>query len=270
MRIALTGIALLALAAPLAAQGPAELGRERTAFTTWLNSSPTSPRAAVALQRVGSGISIGPTGSDMPLAGLPAMQISQSGSRVTLDSAGTTRILARNRALAVGRYQLLATGASGRATLVAFEQPRSGRPPGWYAYAPSEVDTVTLAAPASRSTVVLLAPEGSEVEAREAGSVSVIRDGVTTMLLVRELPGEAADESDLMIYLRDGTSGHGSYPAGRFVALEPLGGGRYRLDFNRARNPWCAYSSVFPCPAPWPGNTVTAPIQAGEQYGGTP
>lgn len=271
MRAAFAGSTLLLLvASPLAAQSPSAVARERTAFTTWLNSAPTSPRAAVALQRVGAGISLGPTGTDMPLPGLPVMQVSQSGGRVSLDSAGITRVLVRNRALAVGPYRLLAAGGPGRATLMAFEQPRKEHPPSWYPYTSAEVDTVVLAPAASPAMVVLLEPEGSEVEAREAGTVTITRDGVTTTLRVRALPGDGPDESDLVIYLRDGTSGHGSYPAGRFVTLEPIGAGRYRLDFNRARNPWCAYSSVFPCPAPWPGNTITAPIRAGEQYASTP
>jgi len=38
------------------------------------------------------------------------------------------------------------------------------------------------------------------------------------------------------------------------------------LDFNRARNPSCAYNTVFPCPAPWPGNALRRPIRAGERY----
>jgi uncharacterized protein (DUF1684 family) len=47
----------------------------------------------------------------------------------------------------------------------------------------------------------------------------------------------------------------------------PLGGNRYLADFNSARNPWCAYNTVFPCPAPWPGNTIRAKVEAGEKYG---
>ena len=76
----------------------------------------------------------------------------------------------------------------------------------------------------------------------------------------------------LIVFFRDATNGKGTYPAGRFVPLLPEGNGRYRLDFNRARNPFCAYSSVYPCPAPWPGNLIPAPIEAGERYhaaGGT-
>ncbi len=42
--------------------------------------------------------------------------------------------------------------------------------------------------------------------------------------------------------------------------------GRYRLDFNRSRNPFCAYSTAYPCPVPWPGNRIPARIEAGERY----
>ena len=121
--------------------------------------------------------------------------------------------------------------------------------------------------PAKRGSVVLLAPEGSEVEADEAGSVTVDRFGAAATLRVRRFPGTTDDETELEIYFRDGTSGQGSYPAGRFVSLQPLVNGKYLLDFNRARNPFCAYSSVFPCPAPWAGNTITGRVEAGETYG---
>ena len=43
-------------------------------------------------------------------------------------------------------------------------------------------------------------------------------------------------------------------------------GTRWCLHFNRARNPFCAYSSAYPCPAPWNGNTIPIPVTAGEQY----
>ena len=64
------------------------------------------------------------------------------------------------------------------------------------------------------------------------------------------------------------SNGDGTYPAGRFVSLLPLPDGQFRLDLNRARNPFCAYSSAYPCPAPWRGNAIPAPIAAGERYEG--
>jgi uncharacterized protein (DUF1684 family) len=124
-------------------------------------------------------------------------------------------------------------------------------------------------APAERAgRVHVLGVDGIEVEAAEAGSVLVPVGGERVRLRVLRLPLAGGEESELEIYFRDGTNGHGSYPAGRFVALVPESDGRYRLDFNRARNPFCAYSSAYPCPAPWRGNTIAAPIAAGERYEG--
>jgi hypothetical protein len=87
-------------------------------------------------------------------------------------------------------------------------------------------------------------------------------------LRVFRLPVQAGEEWELEIYFRDSTNGRGTYPAGRFVSLLPLGGRRYLLDFNRARNPFCGYSAVYACPAPWRGNRIAAAVEAGERYAG--
>jgi uncharacterized protein len=123
-----------------------------------------------------------------------------------------------------------------------------------------------LAPPDRPGRVRVLALDGVETEAVEAGTVSVPIGGRLVRLVVRRIPTASEDESELEIYFRDATNGEGTYPAGRFVPLVPLPDGRYRLDFNRARNPFCAYSSAFPCPAPWRGNTIEAKVEAGERY----
>jgi uncharacterized protein len=136
----------------------------------------------------------------------------------------------------------------------------------YYPYARGLVFTGPMAPPERPGKVRVLAVDGVEAEAVEAGTVSVPIGGQTVRLRVRRIPTGVEDESELEIYFRDATNGEGTYPAGRFVPLLPLPDGRYRLDFNRARNPFCAYSSAFPCPAPWRGNTVEAKVEAGERY----
>ena len=126
-----------------------------------------------------------------------------------------------------------------------------------------------LLPPETRGTVRVLGVDGVEVDAAEAGSVVVPIGGERVRLRVRRLPTAGGEESELEILFRDGTNGRGTYPAGRFVPLAPEHDGQYRLDFNRARNPFCAYSSAYPCPAPWRGNTITAPVEAGERYSGS-
>lgn len=267
---ALPLVAMLCFASPVVAQLPQDLARERTEYLTWLRSAPTSPFAAIALQRVGAGLTLGPAGSDVMLSGVAQVRVTESAGRVTLDSGGVSTPLTRNRVMPLGSYRLLAAGAAGRTVLLVFGVPREVRTPVYFPFAPAAIDTVTLRPPQRRQSVLLLAPEGIDVEADEAGSVTVSRFGPPVSLRVRRFPGQSAEEWELEIYFRDATNGRGSYPAGRFVSLQPLGNGRYLLDFNRARNPFCAYSSVFPCPAPWPGNTLTEPVAAGERYGPAP
>ena len=106
---------------------------------------------------------------------------------------------------------------------------------------------------------VLRCPQG-------AGFVTLALPTARPRLRVYRVGAADDEEAPLLIFFRDSTNARGSYPAGRFVELIPEGGGRYLVDFNRARNPYCAYSTIFPCPAPWPGNSLATAIAAGERY----
>lgn len=63
----------------------------------------------------------------------------------------------------------------------------------------------------------------------------------------------------------DRTSGRDTYGAGRYLDPEPLPDGRFRLDFNRAYNPYCAYNAKWICPLPPPENRLDIAIEAGER-----
>jgi hypothetical protein len=179
------------------------------------------------------------------------------------------RALVRGRALALGSWRLLVGGAPGHSVVTVFAPGlRKGKGPSWFPYDPRAVATVTLVPAAVPATLRLLAPDGTEVEASEAGSVIVSIGGKPRALQVRRLPGASDEESELEIFFRDSTSGRTTYPAGRFVALIPQGGNRYLLDLNRARNPFCAYNTAYPCPAPWRGNALQVSVRAGERYQG--
>jgi hypothetical protein len=82
-----------------------------------------------------------------------------------------------------------------------------------------------------------------------------------------------ASEQRLFIPFRDATSGHETYGAGRYLDLEAdhhlTREGKWVVDFNRAYNPWCAYSQDYACPFVPPENWLEVPIRAGEKsYGG--
>jgi uncharacterized protein (DUF1684 family) len=79
---------------------------------------------------------------------------------------------------------------------------------------------------------------------------------------------EALDEGEdtLFLVFADRTSGHGSYPAGRFLdAPKPGADGNVTLDFNQAYNPPCAFTAFATCPLPPPENRLDLLVDAGEK-----
>ena len=263
----LFGLAALCLgpATPVAGQS-ATVTAEREAFATWLATAPVSPLAAIAQQPIGGGIRLGPPDADVPLDAAPEQRVSEKGGTVTLEAAGARRVLPRGLPVKVGSFTLIADGPPGRTVLTVYGARHSDKRPTYYPPGAPMVFVGPLSPPDAARPVRLLGLDGVEVEAVEAGSVVVAIAGTRTRLLVRRLPVSGGEESELEIFFRDDTNGNGTYPAGRFVTLVPEGPGRYRLDFNRARNPFCAYSSAYACPAPWRGNTIDAPVTAGERY----
>jgi len=251
----------LALAAPAALSAQTE----RDDYLAWLATAANSPFAAVAQQPIGAGLRLGPATADIPLAGLSEHRVIERGGAVSLEGPGG-RALPRGRPVPLGRYTIAVAGAPGRSVLTVFGRGGERKRAQHYPHDESLVFLGTLAPPAKRTTVRVLAVDGVETEASEAGTVTVPVGGTRTRLRVLRIPTGDGEESELEIFFRDATNGEGTYPAGRFVALVPEAGGHYRLDFNRARNPFCAYSSAYPCPAPWRGNTIPAPVRAGERY----
>jgi uncharacterized protein len=262
------GAAAVLAARSLHAQAtPADVVGERAAYVEWLQSAPNSPLAAVAQQPIGEGLRLGPADADIPLAGVDEHRVRVQGAAVRLESAAGSRVIPRGRPVKLGGYTLAAGGTAGRAVVTVFVDSAARKPPAHFDYIPDLAFEGTLAPPERRGTVRVLAVDGVQVEAVEAGTVTVPIGERKVRLRVRRIPTDA-EESELEIFFRDDTNGSETYPAGRFVSLIPLGGGRYRLDFNRARNPFCAYSTAYPCPAPWGGNVIGLPVRAGERYTG--
>ena len=265
------GILLLGavLAHPARAQNPQAVERERAEFAEWLSTSPVSPWRAVVVRPIGPGLTLGPASADIPLAGVAAGRIGERNGRIVLSTGDRDIGLSRGRVQTVEGWPLIVNGPPGRATITVFDRaPARAKTLSHYRYDPKLVFVVTLRPPASAGTQTLLTPDGVEAVAGNAGTVQVSLGGRLRTLQVKRLPGETADESELEIYFRDGTAGKGSYPAGRFVSLIPRPDGSYLLDFNRARNPFCAYNTVYPCPAPWSGNNLPEGVNAGERYEG--
>lgn len=104
---------------------------------------------------------------------------------------------------------------------------------------------------------------GDTHEAGSPGKVVFEQDGQRY-----ELDAEARGEG-LFFNFRDATNKSETYGAGRFLYAklpeDESGKGEVVLDFNRATNPYCAYTAYATCPLPPQANTLELAVTAGEK-----
>jgi uncharacterized protein len=98
---------------------------------------------------------------------------------------------------------------------------------------------------------------------RYLGDLS-FRVGATPVHLAVYHAGEGVGTS-VFAPFRDLTSGSESYGPGRYLTLELNEDDVYDLDFNRAFNPYCAYTDDFECGFPPAQNDLPVAIRAGEK-----
>ncbi|WP_102944596.1 DUF1684 domain-containing protein [Stenotrophomonas sp. VV52] len=102
---------------------------------------------------------------------------------------------------------------------------------------------------------------GLTTDMPNAGALEFERDGKTWRLEALGEPGR-----ELFVIFGDRTSGHGSYPAGRYLDLPPPdASGNLVIDFNHAYNPPCAFTPFATCPLTPPENRLDLPVEAGEK-----
>lgn len=71
----------------------------------------------------------------------------------------------------------------------------------------------------------------------------------------------------LFIPFKDATNGMETYGGGRYMDIRKsdIREGELVIDFNKAYNPWCAYSDGYNCPIPPMDNHLPVLIEAGER-----
>ena len=143
---------------------------------------------------------------------------------------------------------------------------RDGPPPRWFP--PDEAFRLIARLerdPSPRDEVVL-STRGNARRARRLGTFTFDLAGRTHRLTALRLLEPGVGEAAISIFFRDATTGHETYPVGRYLEPEPVPGDdtRYVLDFNRAYNPTCAFSTHYNCPIPPRENVLQVPIRAGE------
>jgi uncharacterized protein (DUF1684 family) len=102
---------------------------------------------------------------------------------------------------------------------------------------------------------------GQVNESDSPGAVVFEKDGQTW-----RLDTLGAVDKGLSLIFADGTNGHETYGAGRFLEIEGTPkDGRVVVDFNTAYNPPCAYTAFATCPLPPAQNKLALKVEAGEK-----
>jgi uncharacterized protein (DUF1684 family) len=80
-----------------------------------------------------------------------------------------------------------------------------------------------------------------------------------------ELTIYRSDDGSFFLPFVDSLAGRETYPAGRYLEPELVGNHRFKVDFNMAYNPYCAYNEYWSCPLTPFENHLKVPIRAGEK-----
>ena len=87
-----------------------------------------------------------------------------------------------------------------------------------------------------------------------------------TIYQSRSLMSSEKYKEHLFIPFTDLTSGRETYGGGRYIdlSISDISNNTYIIDFNKAYNPYCAYTTGYNCPIPPKENDLSVAIKAGE------
>jgi Uncharacterized conserved protein len=111
--------------------------------------------------------------------------------------------------------------------------------------------------------------DGKQKRARKYARISFVLDGKKHRLFAYQLESllnSKEYKDDFFIPFLDAGSGEQTYGGGRYIDFKTsdVVNGKLPIDFNKAYNPYCAFTSGYSCPVPPRENTLEIEIAAGE------
>ncbi len=113
--------------------------------------------------------------------------------------------------------------------------------------------------PPGNNEVVIETTTGDTRRYRRYGRFSFTVEGQAVALTLYEAP------HGYFLPFVDANAGSETYGAGRYLEPEELEDDRFRVDFNVAYNPFCAYGDGWSCPITPAENRLSVAIRAGEK-----
>ena len=96
-----------------------------------------------------------------------------------------------------------------------------------------------------------------------------LRDSTFTLSIYQSMKLREQDEYKdyLFVPFNDNTNNNETYGGGRYMdfRMGEIADGKLLVDFNKAYNPYCAYSGGYACPVPPAENKLNTNIKAGEK-----
>ncbi|MCU0384014.1 MAG: DUF1684 domain-containing protein, partial [Cyclobacteriaceae bacterium] len=118
----------------------------------------------------------------------------------------------------------------------------------------------------NKKTIQLTTNDGEQKTYLEYAVAEFSVDNKKSSLLILEMIEMGPFRGTLFLAFADATSANETYGAGRYLDIKKVPGSTsITLDFNKAYNPYCAYTDKFSCPFPPPQNLLDIPILAGEK-----
>jgi uncharacterized protein (DUF1684 family) len=117
-----------------------------------------------------------------------------------------------------------------------------------------------------QDTVAILGTRGETRPAILEGFLELNKDGEVHKINVYKSFSRTG-ETYYSIWFTDKTTGKSTYGVGRYLDFELNDDPDfvYTIDFNKAYNPYCAYSHLFTCPIPREEDYIDMAIEAGEK-----
>lgn len=117
-----------------------------------------------------------------------------------------------------------------------------------------------------QDTVQILGTKGETRPTIVLGYVELAKDNKVHKINVYK-SFDRTGSSYYSIWFTDRTTGNETYGVGRYLdfQLNENPDFIYTIDFNKAYNPYCAYSAMFTCPIPRTEDYIDMEIEAGEK-----
>jgi uncharacterized protein (DUF1684 family) len=140
----------------------------------------------------------------------------------------------------------------------------------FYSFNPEMIITATVEELKDQPTFEMITSSGMKKEAQKFVKVTFSFKTATYTLFGYQLTQlkqnkELADH--FFIPFKDATTGKATYASGRYLDFKAgdIKDGKLIIDFNKAYNPYCAFTDGYNCPIPPKENTLKLAVEAGEK-----